>query len=119
MTSTISMQEKAPAAWSAGTCCEMSRMRRRNAMHRRRAALTSKLMRSLRSHGAPSAAPRTAHYTVTASCRIPRPPPAPSRDGRPVVIAGVAGLGEQRPPALRIVVELRGEDPALEQRLLL
>src|SRR5215471_14084013 len=42
-----------------------------------------------------------------------------SFDDGPVIIAGVAGFAKQGDPAARIVVELGGEHPLLEQRLLL
>src|SRR5262245_28960383 len=51
------------------------------------------------------------------------PPPAGflrrSFDDGPVIIAGIAGFSEQGDPAVRIIVELGGEHPFLEQRLLL
>src|SRR5262252_3415698 len=42
-----------------------------------------------------------------------------SFDDGPVIIAGVASFSEQGDPAVRIVVELGGEHPFLEPRLLL
>src|SRR5215470_7951333 len=42
-----------------------------------------------------------------------------SFDDGPVIIAGVAGFAKQGDPAVRIIVELGGEHPFLEQRLLL
>src|SRR5215510_4769585 len=47
------------------------------------------------------------------------PWPAPSFDDRPIPVAGVAGFLEELEPALRVVVELRREHPALEDLLLL
>src|SRR5262249_2410584 len=41
-----------------------------------------------------------------------------SFDDGPVIIAGVAGFAKQGDPAVRIIVELGGEHPFLEQRLL-
>src|SRR5262245_5751339 len=42
-----------------------------------------------------------------------------SFDDGPVIIAGVAGFPKQGDPAVRIIVELGGQHPFLEQRLLL
>src|SRR5262249_53520120 len=42
-----------------------------------------------------------------------------SFDEGPVIIAGVAGFSEQGDPAVRMIMELGGEHPFLEQRLLL
>src|SRR5262249_2934327 len=53
------------------------------------------------------------------SCRAPRRFLRRSFDDGPVIIAGVAGFSEQGDPAVRIVMELGGEHPFLEQRLLL
>src|SRR5215469_17499596 len=41
-----------------------------------------------------------------------------SSDDGPVIIAGVAGFAKQGDPTVRIIVELGGEHPFLEQRLL-
>src|SRR5438045_7074574 len=56
MTSTISRQEKAGATCSADTCCETSRIRRRYARQRWRAAAASKLLRRF---GEPALSGRT------------------------------------------------------------
>src|SRR5438552_3698394 len=41
-----------------------------------------------------------------------------SFDDGPVIIAGVTGFSEQGDPAVRIIMELGGEHPFLEQHLL-
>src|SRR3954470_7555693 len=100
--STASMQENAPAACSAVTVCEMSRTRLRKAMQRLRAAAASKVLPS------------------GFSCFMPR---SILRDVLPIVgpviVAGIAGLLEERDPTGGIVIVPRGEHPFLEQALLL
>src|SRR3990170_3002622 len=96
MESTISVQEKAPPMCSADTFCEMSRMRRRYFLQRALAARTSKMF---------------ARLAMGASLALV--------DDGPIVVASVARLLEQLDPAVRIVVELGGQPPVLEHRLLL
>src|SRR5579871_4881991 len=140
MASTISVHEYAEPICSACTCCEMSRMRLRYCKQRARAAATSKKLRRVMScivrlperglgsrqgrAAAAVACRKTPVDSIASTPRALRPQARrgsfrPLLDDGPVIIAGVAGLLEQLDPAVRIVVELGGQDPFLEQRLLL